>query len=502
MGAWSQAAKALAQGEEIIAKIEREAEKSQLLAQILEVKGQVELSLGQEQNALETWQQATSLYAAQGNISGFTRGKIYQAQALQALGLYSQSLKTLRTINEQLKNKPDTEIKAQALLNIGNVLNRVGQYRLAEDSLKSAWATAKKLAASPTIADVLLSLGNNAKLQAKPNQALNFYQQAIAIAPQPDIQLRGQLDRLGVLISLEEKTTASNLGVEIEQFLAQLPPNQTKIQGQISLSRHLMELDSEPRRIAELLVNAIKQSQALNIIRTEADALGVLGNLYERQQQLQEAAQITERALVKAQSINATELTYQGQWQLGRILKAQSNLDEAIASYTQATNNLRTLRSDLVALSSDIQYSFQSKIEPVYRELAVLLLQSGDQQAYLQQARQVIESLQVAELDNFFQDACLDTEPKQIDRLDPTAAVIYTIILGDRLEVVAAIPGQPLRHYSNHLPPSEIELVIASATSQLSSPRRLNLKLFQQVYDWLIRPLEEELQTNQIKTLI
>ena len=502
LGAWSQAAKALAQGEEIIAKIEREAEKSQLLAQILEVKGQVELSLGQEQNALETWQQATSLYAAQGNISGFTRGKIYQAQALQALGLYSQSLKTLRTINEQLKNKPDTEIKAQALLNIGNVLNRVGQYRLAEDSLKSAWATAKKLAASPTIADVLLSLGNNAKLQAKPNQALNFYQQAIAIAPQPDIQLRGQLDRLGVLISLEEKTTASNLGVEIEQFLAQLPPNQTKIQGQISLSRHLMELDSEPRRIAELLVNAIKQSQALNIIRTEADALGVLGNLYERQQQLQEAAQITERALVKAQSINATELTYQWQWQLGRIFKAQSNLDEAIASYTQATNNLRTLRSDLVALSSDIQYSFQSKIEPVYRELAVLLLQSGDQQAYLQQARQVIESLQVAELDNFFQDACLDTEPKQIDRLDPTAAVIYTIILGDRLEVVAAIPGQPLRHYSNHLPPSEIELVIASATSQLSSPRRLNLKLFQQVYDWLIRPLEEELQTNQIKTLI
>ena len=93
----------------------------------------------------------------------------------------------------------------------------------------------------------------------------------------------------------------------------------------------------------------------------------------------------------------------------------------------------------------------------------------------------------------------MDTEPKQIDRLDPTAAIIYTIILGDRLEVVAAIPGQPLRHYSNDLPPSEIEIVVTSANSQLSSPRRLNLSLFQQAYNWLVRPLEDELIASNIK---
>ena len=251
-----------------------------------------------------------------------------------------------------------------------------------------------------------------------------------------------------------------------------------------------------------MLINAVGQSKTLKIARTEAEALGVLGHLYERHQQWQEAAQITEQALIKAQSVNARELTYQWQWQLGRILKAQGNTQSAIASYTQATENLQSLRSDLVAISSDIQYSFRTKIEPVYRELAALLLQSGASQGDLNQARQIIESLQLAELDNFFRDACLDAQPKQIDGLDPSAAIIYTIILGDRLEVIAAIPDQPLRHYSHDLPPSEIEIVITSAHSQLIEPRRLNLKLFQQAYDWLIRPLEAELQASKIKTLV
>ena len=528
LGEWERAETSITQAEEIIATIDRKPAKNQLLAQVLEVKGQVELSLGRSQNALETWREATSVYEAQGNITGLTQGKIYQANALQALGLYSQSLKTLTETNNLLKNEPDTLIKAQALLNISNVLNRVGKYQPANTTLESAFSVARKLNDKPTMADILLSLGDNARLQARSQAALDFYQRATNIASQPDIQLRGKLDRLDVLINLEETKTASNEAAEIQQLLTQLPPTQNTIQGQISLARHLIELNTEPRQVAELLVDAVKQSQSLNITRTEADALGVLGNLYERdkpngqgvspdrrltttgdaiasrasQRSLESAAQLTERALVKAQSINARELTYQWQWQLGRILKAQGNKDSAIAAYTQATDSLQSLRSDLVAISSDVQYSFREEIEPVYRELAALLLQPEASQANLDRARQVIESLQVAELDNFFHDACLNTKPKQIDRLDPTAAIIYTIVLSDRLEVIAAIPGQPLRHYSNDLPPSEIELVITSANSQLSSPRRLNLRLFQQAYDWLVRPLEEELKTNNITTLV
>ena len=502
LGEWKQAETSLSQAKDIIKTIDSQSIRSQLLAQVLEVRGQIQLSLGQPQNSLETWKKATYFYEQQDNIPGFTQAKIYQAYALQALGLYSQSIKTLTAVKDQLQNEPDTIIKAQALLNIGKVLNRIGKYAEAEKILESSLAIAYNLKEKPLISDILLSSGNNSRLKSEPEQALEFYQQAIDKFPLSDIQLRGKLNRLDVLISLQKIETANKEASEIKQLLAQLPPQQSTIQGKVSLARHLIKLDTKSSEVSQILISAIKQANKLGIKRIKSDALGVLGDLYERNQQWQEAEKITERALLIAQSINAKELTYQWQWQLGRILKARGNREKAIAAYTQATSNLQSLRSDLIAISSDIQYSFREKIEPVYRELAALFLKPGASQADLNQARQIIESLQVAELDNFFRDACLDTQPVQVDQLDPNAAIFYTIIIGDRLEVIAAIPGQPLRHYSNDLPPSEIEIVIISANSQISDPRRLNLRPLQQVYDWLIRPLEAELKARAINTLV
>ena len=505
LGEWQQAEAAIVQAQKIVKQIECQSDREVLLAKVLEVKGQVELSLGRSPEALQTWRTATSLYESQGKLLAATQGKIYQANALQSLGLYSQSIKLLTATNKRLRAEPDSLIKAKALLNIANVQNRVGNYQSAKEALNSAYTMTQKFDSHEMAADILLSLGNNARLQANPTKAINFYQQAIAASHSfspSELQLRGKLNLLEVLIDLGRSQTAAQLAAEIAELLPQLPLTQTTIQGKISLARHLMKLNAKSKQIANLLSDAVKQSQNLNIPRTETDALGVLGHLYENDQRWSEAAQITERALMIAQTINATELTYQWQWQLGRIFAAQDKISQAIAAYTQATKSLQSLRSDLLAISSDIRYSFRQQIEPVYRELAALLLQPEADQANLSQARQVIESLQVAELDNFFRDACLDAEPKQIDRLDPTAAIIYTIILQDRLEVIAAIPGKSLRHYSTKLPPSEIELIIASANSQLIEPRRLNLTLFQQVYDWLIRPLEVELAASNVKTLV
>jgi CHAT domain-containing protein len=518
LGEWEQAQTSLAEAAKIIATIKDESKQSQLLAQVGEVKGQVELSLGNAQAALGTWKQATDLYEEQGNITGLVQGKIYQASALQELGLYTQSIKILTATKEQLQTQPDTIMKAQALLNLGDIFNRIGKYQSAQTTLQSGLAIAKrtrlrsksvglrviaeKLAANLTMAEIYLNLGNNARLQNQTSVALNYYQEAIKLAPQSDLQLRGKLEQLGVLVSLPDSQMAANLVTEIQQLLKQLPIQQTTIQAEISLARYLLDLNTPAEQIAALLIKAVKQAKNLGIIKTEAEAWGELGHLYELNQQWQAAATLTERALVKAQSLNAKELTYQWQWQLGRIFKAQGQRDKAIAAYTQATANLESLRSDLIAISSNVQYSFRAKIEPVYRQLATLLLEPGASQEDLNQARQIIESLQIAELDNFFRDACLDTQPQQIDQLDPTAAVIYTIILGDRLEVIAAIPGQPLRHYSNDLPLDEIELVLTSANSQLLQPRRLNLGLFQQGYDWLVRPFEAELKTSNIKTLV
>jgi CHAT domain-containing protein len=116
----------------------------------------------------------------------------------------------------------------------------------------------------------------------------------------------------------------------------------------------------------------------------------------------------------------------------------------------------------------------------------------------------VIESLQLAELDNFFREACLTARPELIDRVDPQAAVIYPIILPDRLEVILSLPNQPLRHYATAIPQRELESILHNMRRSL---RRIafdkdRLPLAQQVYDWLIRPAESDLVASDIKTLV
>ena len=118
--------------------------------------------------------------------------------------------------------------------------------------------------------------------------------------------------------------------------------------------------------------------------------------------------------------------------------------------YTQAFNTLNELRSDLVVLNPEIQFSFRESVEPVYRQLVDLLLQSPQpSKENLIQARNVIEALQLAELDDFFRDACATPEKVDIDNLDTSAAVIYPIILENRLEIILKLPGtNNLRHYA------------------------------------------------------
>jgi CHAT domain-containing protein len=129
-------------------------------------------------------------------------------------------------------------------------------------------------------------------------------------------------------------------------------------------------------------------------------------------------------------------------------------------------------------------------------------------QDHLKQARNVIESLQLAEIENFFRMACLNAKAEQIDTViekeDTNAAVIYPIILPDRLAVILSLPGQPLRHYSTTLSQAQVEQTIDQMRQTMNPvlPNKLRLQVSQQIYDWLIRPIETPLRESRIKTLV
>jgi CHAT domain-containing protein len=136
--------------------------------------------------------------------------------------------------------------------------------------------------------------------------------------------------------------------------------------------------------------------------------------------------------------------------------------------------------------------------------------------ANLADARDLIEALQVAELQSFLRQGCLDNDKNlgnrtvQIDQIDKTAAVIYPIVLPDRVAVIAALPQQPLRYYSQTTK-VPAETLLANVTKLRSKVEEAEFtpqqeKAFnrqsKQIYDQIIAPMTADLQRTKPQTLV
>lgn len=546
LGQWTQATKAITQSLQLLANNKQQTSDHQLiLAQVLNTQGNLQLTQGQESDALATWQQAEAAYQKAGDEVGILGSQINQARALQALGLYRRASIILEQVEQTLQKQPDSALKVAGLRNLGNTLRLVGDLDRTRIVLQQSLAIAERLReesrssseeSTSDISGILMSLGNTVRAQGDADTALNFYHQAAEIAPLPITKIQAQVIQLNLLIQAERWAEAQTLWTQIQPQLAELPPSRLAVYTQIDVAQSLMKIggkgtggageaggESESIPVsARLLANAVQQARSLNDARAESYALGTLGTLYEQTRQWDNAQDLTQQALNLAQTINAPDIAYQWQWHLGRVLKAQGDIDDskseavgssskhkaAIAAYTEAFNTLNDLRKDLVAINTDVQFSFRESVEPVYRELVELLLQSPEggepNQQNLKQARQVIESLQLAELDNFFREACLTAKPVQVDQINPQTGVIYPIILPNRLAVILALPNQPLSYYETSLPQSEVEGILDQMQQSLrpTSFTQERLPIAKQVYDLLLRSAQDKLAASGITTLV
>lgn len=546
LGQWTEATKAITQSLRLLANNQQQTSAHQLiLAQVLNTQGNLQLTQGQESDALQTWKQAEAAYQKAGDEVGILGSQINQARALRALGLYKRAAGILEQVEQTLHKQPDSALKVAGLHNLGNTLRLLGDLDQTRIVLQQSLAIAERLRQeSPSsseesasdISGILVSLGNTAHAQGQTDTALKFYRQAAEIAPLFTTKIQAQVIQLNLLIEAERWAEAQTLWTQIQPQLAELPPSRLAIYTQIDVAQSLMKIGREGARgaggaggesefipaSARLLANAVQQARSLKDARAQSYALGTLGTLYEQTQQWDNAQDLTQQALNLAQTINAPDIAYQWQWHLGRVLKAQGDIDKpkseavgssrkheaAIAAYTEAFNTLSDLRKDLVAINTDVQFSFRESVEPVYREFVELLLQSPQgsepSQQNLKQARQVIESLQLAELDNFFREACLTAKPVQVDQINPQTAVIYPIILPNRLAVILTLPNQPLSYYETSLPQSEVEGILDQMQQSLrpTSFSQERLPIAKQVYDLLLRSAQDKLAASGVTTLV
>ncbi|MEL6459149.1 MAG: CHAT domain-containing protein [Cyanobacteria bacterium J06621_15] len=489
-------------------------------AQILNTQAHYQLNTGNTQAALETWKQAESIYKSLKDTQGIILTQINQAQALQNLGFYRRSRDILEQVNQNLQTVSDLPLKAKGLLSLGVALEVVGDLEKSQNVLSESLQIAQDINLNQ-LGETYLRLGNTARAREDFEQAEEYYQQAIENSQLSLLKLQSQINQLSLLIKTEQTQKAVKLIPQIKNLLVKLPANRTKIYAQVNFVNNLINekninnklLNINNHELAKILATSVTQAKQLKDFKAQSYALGELGYLYEQNQQLSEALQLTNQALTIAQDLQATETIPMLRWQQGRILKAQGEKNQAIHAYSEAVKGIESLRRDLVAVNSensDMQFSFRKRVEPVYRQLVELLIQDVDKlppetkQQYLEKSRLLIEGLQQRELENFFRAACLTATKQNIDSIDKKAAVIYPIILDNSLEIIISLPGQPLKHYGTKLSSAE-RIKIFKEVRQYLNPVFKSTDILpsaQKIYDLLIRPAEKDLQKQNIKTLV
>ena len=492
-----------------------------LYAQILNTQARYQLNTGNTQAALETWKQAESIYKTLKDTQGIILTQINQAQALQNLGFYRRSRNILEEVNQNLRTVTDLSLKSKGLLSLGVALEVVGDLEKSQNKLSESLTIAQDINL-PQKGEIYLRLGNTARAREDFEQAEKYYQQAIESSYNSLLKLQSQINKLSLFIKTEQIQKAIISIPQIKDSLVKIPPNRTKIYAQVNFVNNLINIEKNLKtkvqnisnqELAKILATSVTQAKQLKDFKAQSYALGELGYLYEQNKQLSEALQLTNQAITIAQDLQATETIPMLRWQQGRILKAQGKKNQAINAYSQAIKGIESLRRDLVAVNSensDMQFSFRKRVEPVYRQLVELLVQDVDKlppetkQQYLEKSRLTIEGLQQRELENFFRAACLTARKQNIDSIDTEAAVIYPIILDNSLEIIVSLPGEPLKHYGTKISSAERIKIFKEIRQYLNPVFKSTdvLPSAQKIYDLLIRPVEKDLQKQNIKTLV
>jgi CHAT domain-containing protein len=505
-------------------------------AQALNQQGAKYLAAGQAELALKSWKQAYKLYSQAQDPAGIIGSQINQAQALQSLGFYQQSLLLLRSINSSLQQQPNSSLKAQGLLSLGNGLRGLRQLEKknekpdtplgAKEVLKQALSIANAVQDSSTAAQIKLSLGNTLQLLGTEQSAMAIetYRE-LATATDPLLKVQAEINLYRLESAEGSAANTQEFITTIRKELDVLPASRQTAYAYINLAETIKKNKSDALtdkdsllQVAKLLTTAIEQAKTIKDDRSTIQALDALANLYERNAQYPAAQDLTQQALILAENLPAPDLAYRLHWQMGRVLAAQNRDTSSIAAYRQAISHLGSLRNDLAALDADVQFSFRNSVEPVYRELVSLLLKDEEKTPVvnLSDARDLIEALQVAELQSFLRQGCLDNDPNlgnrtvQIDQIDKTAAVIYPIVLPDRVAVIAVLPQQPLRYYSQTTKVSA-ETLLANVTKLRAKVEEVDFtpqqeKAFnrqsKQIYDQIIAPMVTDLQRTKPQTLV
>ena len=480
---------------------------------------------GNFEQAVERWTQAATAYERSAARAEQIDVLIRLSEAYQSMGRYRTAAIRLDQAKALISDRDDPLLPIRILWRTGNLYQAGGQHAEAERSLQESLRLAKTHSQATLTAAILNDLGNLAASQGKFADALASYNESFETAqavPMKLLAATSQVNAARVSLSSKQYRESKTRLDEGAIILRGLEPSHEQISAFITvgltyarLRTLLLDLNTELTLAAfQALHDAARTADRLGDLRGASFAWGYLGKLYEDERRHTEALDVTQHAILMSRQAAAPEALYRWQWQAGRLLKALGHPKESIDAYRQAIIAVQSIRPEVSAVTAEEQAgaSFRETVGALYFELADLLLRDSERdidprhrEAILREARDTVELFKVAELQDYFHDDCVQAARSQatgLERVSKTAAVIYPIMLQDRLEILVSLPSGMVR---------KTVLVGAEAlTEEIRAFRTLlekrstgqYLSHAKTLYGWLIQPIEPLWADAGIDTLV
>jgi len=522
--------------------------------------------IGQSTPAVEHWEGAIAYYRQTGDRLSVARLQTEQAQSYSNIGQPRKAIALLCGTEDKqncthdsaleiARANKDLAVEAAALGSLGNAYQLLGKYSEAIAFLQASLKIAQinhptyEAASLNSLGNTYVQLakvnyrransatqrGDNAEadsLKATANQydtkALQYFQASLNLAQKKDnlAHLRVLLNTISPLYRTQALPAANKAIQQATLLLNSIPNSRYKVYGAIALANFLSPSNGESgfefqcgkreQPLAEqLILTAITNAQQLQDSRAASFALGQLGHIYECRQDYQQALDFTRQAQwASQQDLNSKDSLYLWQWQAGRIFKQQDQEANAIEAYQQAIATLERIRNDILTTDQDLQFDFRDTVEPIYRQLTALRLGQASLPAIAPQQRTqelssaltTINSLQLAQLQNYFGDECvlrLPT-PARVDLAGLGTAVFSSIIMEDRTAILVSLPNGEKKLTWLDIDSQNLKIATNEFRRGLERYRDFiyDPRQAQQFYNWIVRPFASDLEANNVKTLV
>jgi CHAT domain-containing protein len=265
-----------------------------------------------------------------------------------------------------------------------------------------------------------------------------------------------------------------------------------------------LETPGAASEAAQLYLSAAASAEQGGDKRRLCRALGHSGSLYRRRGRLAEAEALLGRAIFLAAESDDPSL-YRWQWELARLRLAQGHSAAALEGLRQSAATLQALGPNALALEPEQGEGPLALFDELVDSLLRRASETEDPAALevlLGEARAALEVRGATELRDYFRDTCLESQEQISTDSIPGALVVYPVPLRDRLELLVGRGGRLSQHLAA-VDRATFEAEIGRLRRALERRATYAFRAHaEQVYDWIVRPLEPLLAQGGIDTLV